>query len=52
MLSHIEEGSIIIHDKEGAHNGLVKAAKCIDDAYKADANNPAYLEAMAMINNL
>lgn len=52
LLGHIEEGSIIIHDKERAHNGLVKAAKCTDEAYKADASDPAYLEAMAMINNL
>jgi transposase-like protein len=52
LLDHIEQRSVIVHDKERAHNGLVEAAKCTDDAYKADANNPVYLESMAMVNNL
>lgn len=52
LLSHIASGSVIVHDKEKAHNALVKAAKCADEAYKADVSDPAYLEAMALINNL
>lgn len=52
LLGHIERGSVIVHDKERAHNGLVKAAACTDGAYKADANGTVYLESMAMVNNL
>ncbi|MDR1422217.1 MAG: hypothetical protein LBI64_05065 [Coriobacteriales bacterium] len=52
LLAHISEGSLIIHDKEKAHNSLVVAAKCSDEAYKADTKDPVYLEKMAMINNL
>jgi transposase-like protein len=51
LLSHIAEGSVVVHDKEKAHNSLVKAAKCTDEAYKADTKNPAYLEGMALMNN-
>lgn len=52
LLPHIKQGSHIVHDKEKAHNGLVRAAKCTDEAYKADVRDPAYLECMAMVNNL
>jgi len=52
LLSHLEEGSVIVHDMEKAHKGLVKAAKCTDEAYKADVKDPTYLECMAMVNNL
>lgn len=52
LLPHIARGSIIVHDKEKAHNALVRAAKCADEAYKADTGDPAYLEAMALVNNL
>lgn len=52
MLPHIAPGSHIVHDKEKAHNALVKAAKCTDEAYKADVRDPTYLECMAMANNL
>lgn len=52
LLPHLAEGSVIVHDMEKAHNGLVKAAKCSDEAYKADVKDPVYLECMAMVNNL
>ena len=52
LLPHIKQGSRIVHDKEKAHNGLVRAAKCTDEAYKADVRDPAYLECMAMANSL
>lgn len=52
LLPHIAEGSHIVHDKEKAHNALVKAAKCTDEAYKADVRDPIYLECMAMVNHL
>ena len=52
LLAHLKEGSVIVHDMEKAHKGLVKAAKCTDEAYKADVKDPIYLECMAMVNNL
>lgn len=52
LLAHLEPGSLVIHDKERSHRGLIKAAKCSDLAYKADVSDPAYIEAMAMVNNL
>lgn len=52
LLSHIAPGSVIIHDKERSHAALVKAAKCADASYKADAKDLAYLEAMELVNNL
>ena len=52
LLAHIAPGSVIIHDKERSHRALVKAAKCTDEAYKANIADPAYLEAMKLVNNL
>ena len=52
LLAHIVPGSTIVHDKERSHPALVKAAKCEDEAYKADVNDPGYLEAMQLVNNL
>lgn len=52
LLSHIAPGSVIVHDKERSHTALIKAARCTDEAFKADTSDPAYLEAMALINNL
>lgn len=52
LLSHIAPGSVIVHDMEKAHMSLVRAAKCTDEAYKADVKDPVYLEAMELVNNL
>ena len=52
LLSHIAPGSVIVHDMERSHPSLVRAAKCTDEAYKADVTDPAYLEAMGLVNNL
>ena len=51
-MGHIAEGSVIVHDKERAHNSLIKAAGCTSEAYKADVRDPLYLECMAMVNSL
>ena len=52
LLSHLKEGSVAVHDMEKAHRGLAKAAKCTDEACKADVRDPVYLECMAIANNL
>lgn len=52
LLAHLHPGSLIVHDKERSHPGLIKAAGCKDVAFKADVSDPLYLEAMSMINNL
>ena len=50
--SHLAEGSTVVHDKERAHNGVIADRKCCSEACKADASDPAYLDAMEMVNNL
>lgn len=35
-----------------AHNGVIADKGCASEAYKADVGDPAYLEAMEMVNNL
>lgn len=52
LRNRIAEGSVIVGDKEKSHNALVKAVKGTHEAYKADARDPAYLECMALVNNL
>lgn len=52
LLGHLQEGSVVVHDMEKAHRGLVRAAKCTDEAYRADVNDPVYLECMALVNDL
>ena len=52
MLSHIAKGSHMVHDKEKAHNVLIRKANLTDEAYKADVRDPAYLDGMQMVNNL
>ena len=52
FLGRIEKGSIIVHDMEKSHKSLVRAVKGIDESYRADTKDPAYLEGMEMINNL
>ncbi len=46
------EGSTLAHDRERAHNVLVRENSLEDESYKADVRDPAYLEAMALVNNL
>lgn len=41
-----------MHDKERAHNGAIADKGCASEAYKADAGDPAHLEAMEMVSNL
>lgn len=50
--AHLAEGSTVVHDRERAHNGVIADRKCGSEAYKADVNDPEYLLAMEMVNNL
>lgn len=52
LLSHVAPGSVIAHDMERSHPALVKAAKCTDEACKADVNDPTCLEDMELVDNL
>lgn len=52
MLPHLGRGAVVVHDMEKSHIGLVRAAGCVDEAYRADVTDPVYLECMAMVNNL
>lgn len=52
LRNHIEEGSLIIHDGEKAHNYLIEKLNCRSQVYIADKKSKEYLEHMALINNL
>lgn len=52
MKAHVAEGSTLVHDRERAHNALGRENSLEDESYKADVRDPAYLEAMALVNNL
>lgn len=41
-----------MHDRERAHNVLVRELGLEDEPHKADVRDPVYLEAMALVNNL
>ena len=41
-----------MHDRERAHGVLVRENSLEDESYKADVRDPAYLEAMELVNNL
>lgn len=49
---HIAEGTTIIHDKKRAHSSLFRALEGTSVAYKADTEDPDYLEGMKMVNSL
>ncbi len=49
---HIAEGATVVHDRERAHNGIIRDAGAVSESYKADVNDPEYLESMELVNNL
>lgn len=50
LLGHIAEDPHAVHGKEKAHGSPVKAAKCTDEARKADVGDPVCLECMQLVN--
>ena len=46
------DGITLVHDRERAHNVLVRENGLAGESYKADARDPEYLEAMGLVNNL
>lgn len=42
----------LAHDRERAHGALVRENSLEDESYKADVRDPAYLEAMELVNDL
>ena len=52
MEPRIAPGSTIVHDREKAHDGLVRDLGAESEAYKADVRDPVYLEKMELGNNL
>ena len=52
MGARVAKGATLVHDRERAHNVLVRESGLVDESYKADVRDPAYLEAMALVNNL
>ena len=49
---HVAEGATLVHDRERAHNVLVRENGLAGESYKADARDPEYLEAMELVNDL
>lgn len=49
---HVAEGTTFLHDKERAHNPLIRAVKGVSVTYKADSKDPEYREGMKMVNSL
>lgn len=53
LAGRIEEGSVLIGDKEKAHRALARAVKAKEHiTYKADPKDPVYLKEMALVNNM
>lgn len=52
LSGHIAPGSLVIRDREKAHNALLRESGCESEAHKADVRDPVYLERMQMINSL
>lgn len=52
MKARVAEGSTLVHDRERAHNALVRENSLEDESCRADVRDPAYLEAMALVNSL
>ncbi|MRX79818.1 hypothetical protein [Enorma shizhengliae] len=52
MKPHVAKGATLVHDKERAHNVLVRELELEDETYKVDVRDPVYLEQMSLVNNL
>ena len=52
MKAHVAEGATLVHDRERAHNVLVRENSLEDESYRADVRDTVYLEKMALVNNL
>lgn len=52
FLKHIKPGSINVHDGNVAHNQLITKAGCTSEVYKADTDDPKYIEQMRLIYNM
>lgn len=50
--SHVAEGTTFLHDRERAHNPLIRAVRGTSITYKADTADLGYLEGMKMVNSL
>lgn len=49
---HIAEGATAVHDRERAHNGIIRDAGAVSESYRADVRGPECLESMALVNSL
>lgn len=52
MGDRMAPGSLLIHDLEWAHDGLVRDRGLESGAHRAGVNVPIYLERMEMVNDL
>ena len=42
----------MVHDREKAHNALIRESGCGSEAHRVDVRDPACLERMQMVNSL
>lgn len=52
LKDHIKEGSVIVHDGDRSHAGLIALLNCKEELYKANKTDKEYLEKMELINNM
>ena len=52
LAGHLAPGSVVVHDRERAHSGAIADSGCASEAHRADCRDPAYLEAMEMVNSM
>lgn len=52
MKAHVAKRAALVNDRERSYNMLVRDSKLADEPCKADVHDPAYLEAMPLVNNL
>ncbi len=52
LQTHIANGAVVVHDKERAHNALIRETKCKSESYKADVRDQEYLDSMMIMNSL
>ena len=52
LAGHLSPGCVVVHDRGRAHSGAIADSGCVSESYRADCRDPAYLEAMEMVNSM
>lgn len=52
LAGRLSPGCVVVHDRERAHSGAIADSGCVSESYRADCRDPAYLEAMEMVDSM